>query len=121
MKVLNFSHPLSDVASAQIQEKLGQFETLRIPVQVDPKKAMEPQVEVIMAEVGFTPDQWQTEAYALVLPGLTGVAGILLAKVHGRAGHFPRIILLRQNDEKAFEVGEIVDLQDVRNEARKRR
>jgi hypothetical protein len=48
----------------------------------------------------------------------------LLAELHGRMGHFPAVLRLRpvpDSNPPQFEVAEVINLQEVRDETRKRR
>jgi hypothetical protein len=52
------------------------------------------------------------------------VAVVLLAELHGRMGYFPACLRLRPVEGSTpprFEAAEVVNLQEVRNAARKRR
>jgi hypothetical protein len=56
-------------------------------------------------------------------PGYAPAAAVLLAQLHGRIGRFSAILHVRRADEcliPQFEVTEIVNLDAVRNDARRR-
>lgn len=121
MIVLNFSHPLSTDAQAQLSERYGEFETRQIRVQLDMTAPMTPQVIALVETVGLTPDQWQTEQYLVVLPAVTVAAGILVSEVAGRSGTLPSVVSLVSGEDRVFRISEVIDLQQIRNEARKSR
>jgi hypothetical protein len=58
------------------------------------------------------------------MPSLSIIAATLLAELHGRMGYFPTVVRMRPvagSTPPRFEVAEIVNLQDVRDEARGKR
>lgn len=78
----------------------------------------------IIIKVGFTSEQWQEGNFLINLPGLSQASALLLAEIHGRMGHFPSIIRLKPSDDgstRIFELAEVVNLQNVRDNARKSR
>jgi len=73
---------------------------------------------------GLTPGEWQSAVLLVNLPSLNYSAAVLLAELHGRMGYFPACLRLRPVAGAVpprFEVAEILDLQAVREEARRRR
>ncbi len=70
-----------------------------------------------------TPEEWQTRQLLINPPGLISAAFVLLAELHGRMGHFPSLIRLRPKPGPiaSYEVTELLNLQTIREEARKRR
>jgi hypothetical protein len=124
--VLNFAHPLTPEQQRQIEALAGQpvERVIAIDAQIDPARPLIPQVVAMVDRVGFSPEEWQTLPILLLLPSLNYSAGVLLAELHGRMGHFPSIIRLRPVPEAVpprFEVAEIIPLQTVREAARARR
>ncbi|NWJ97169.1 MAG: hypothetical protein HXX20_15400 [Chloroflexi bacterium] len=126
MRLLNFSHPLTNSQISQV-ENLTQLkiETVRdVRVQFDITQEFVPQVVKMVEELAISSEEWQTEAWLLVLPSLNYISTILLAELHGRIGRFPTIIRLRPGANtlvNSFEVAEIISLDGVRNAARTRR
>lgn len=118
--LLNFSHPLSDVALCEIGEQMGETHIQNIPVNLVLSEPMEPQVAAIVAATGLTSDEWQTQPICIIPPGMSPAAGILLAILHGLMGHFPSQVRLVQRDG-SFHLAEALDLQEVRNRARQER
>jgi len=60
----------------------------------------------------------------VVLPSLNFIAAALLAELHGRMGYFPPIVRTRPVADvlpRRYEVAEILDLQSIREQARKQR
>jgi hypothetical protein len=56
--------------------------------------------------------------------GNAPAAFVLLAELHGRIGHFPALIRLRPlpgSTPTTYEVAELINLQAIREDARRRR
>ena len=126
MLLLNFSHPLTDAHLAAIRALTGdgEVQVIAIPNQVDVQRPLAPQVTALADAAGLTTEAWQTAALLVSLPALNFSAALLLAELHGRMGYFPPILRLRPVADSLpprFEVAEIINLQAVREEARKRR
>lgn len=121
MYVLNFAHPITGEQAEQLKKLLGtEIEIVDIPVQLDLSQPMAEQIESIVDSIGWTPTDWQTNQFIVNPPGLSTAASVLLASIHGRAGYFPSIIVLRREDgtPPRFVVSEVADLQAVRDSAR---
>src|ERR1700682_1779323 len=125
MLILNFTHPLTLEQRAQI-ESLAHTpieEVRTIPVQIDQAEPLEPQITAIVDAVGLSSEEWQTRPLLINPPGYAPAAFVLLAELHGRIGHFPALIRLRPKPGPvpAYEVAELLNLQAVREAARRRR
>lgn len=123
VRVLNFSHPLTEEQVSQISELLGEaVEVIEVPFQLDLFSPLPPQVTEIVDRIGLSSAEFQTVPIVVNLPGLTAGAAVLLAELHGRMGYFPPILSLRrEGTPPRFVVAEIIDLQGVREYARSRR
>lgn len=126
MYIINLAHPLTEAHIRKIQEITGKIvtEVKEIPSQIDHNLPLEPQIETLLDKIGFTPQQWQTEPFLVNLPALNFSAAAVLAQLHGRVGYFPPVIRLRPVPEQIpprYEVAEILNLQDMRDRARKKR
>ena len=125
MLVLNFTHPLTSAQRAQIEELAGTSidEGRTIPVQIDQAEPLEPQITAIVDAVGLSSEEWQTRPLLINPPGYAPAAFVLLAELHGRIGHFPTLIRLRPKPGPvtSYEVAELLNLQTIRETARKRR
>ena len=126
MILLNFSHPLPPDQLARVAEQTGQpVDSARmLPTQFDPQRPFVPQVEELVAQIDLTPEEWQTAPIVVNLPSLNYIAATVLAELHGRMGYFPPILRLRPVEgaiPPRYEVAEIVNLQNVRDTARKKR
>jgi len=124
--VLNFSHPLTQEQLEAIEALSGQKISLvkTLPVSFDNAKPFDLQVKALVDECSFTPEEWQTERILIVPPSLNFIAVTLIAELHGRMGYFPPIVRIRPVEGAVppkFEVAEIIDLQAVRDRARKER
>ena len=124
MILLNFSHPITPAQAAQIEALTGQSiaRTIDAPAQFDEQLPFAPQLASLLAQIDLTPAQWQGEPILVALPSLNFIAGLLLAELHGRMGYFPPVLRTRPQagaTPRRYEVAEILDLQAVRDVARR--
>ena len=125
MLVLNFAHPLTHEQRAQIETLANtSIEEVRdIHVQIKQEEPLEPQIISIVDTSGLSSEEWQTLPLLINPPGYAPAAFVLLAELHGRIGHFPSLIRLRPKPGPvtSYEVAELLNLQSIREAARKRR
>ncbi len=130
MLILNFTHPLTPDQRAQIEALANTSidEIRTIPVQINQAESLEPQITAIVDAVGLSSEEWQTRSLLINLPGCAPAAFVLLAEFHGRIGHFPTVLRLRPVRSQSkyrlvttYEVAELLNLQTIRETARKRR
>lgn len=126
MILLNFSHPLTPNQQAQLETQLGGPVTTSIDIhsQVDHQQPLSPQVQAMADAAGLSPARWQSEPIIINLPALNHSAAALLAELHGRMGYFPTCLRLRPVPNALpprYEVAELINLQTVRDAARKLR
>jgi len=126
MILLNFSHPLTPDHLAQVESLTGQQieRVIEIPAQIDPQQPLVPQVVALADECGLSPTEWQTLPLLVNPPSLNFIAVALLAELHGRCGYFPAHLRMRPVQGSVppqYEVAEVMDLQAVRDVARRRR
>lgn len=126
MILLNFSHPLTPSQRAQIDALAGEpiSRVLDVPTQFDEQQPFVPQLAALLAAIDLTPAQWQSEPILVILPSLNFIAALLLAEMHGRMGYFPAVVRTRPvagSTPRRYEVAELLDLQVIRESARKYR
>ena len=126
MILLNFSHPLTEGQVKEIKAITGQAvaEVRGEMAQFDHEAPFAEQVQALADRAGLSPEEWQTKPLLVVPPSLNFIAVTLLAELHGRMGYFPPVIRLRPVESSTptrYEVAEVINLQDVRDEARRRR
>jgi hypothetical protein len=126
MWILNFTHPLTvpqlEAVRALVSEPIASVKT--VGCQFDPARPFVEQTRDLLDAVGLNAEEWQTTALLVHLPSLSPIAAVVLAEIHGRCGYFPPVLRLRPVAESVpprFEVAEVIDLQRVREEGRKRR
>jgi len=125
MLILNFTHPLTSEQRAQIEAlahtSIEEVRTIR--VQIDQAEPLQPQITAIVDAVGLSSEEWQTRSLLINPPGYAPAAFVLLPELHGRIGHFPSLIRLRPKSGPLphYEVAELLNLQTIREAARKRR
>src|SRR2546423_1796169 len=125
MLVLNFTHPVTDEQQAQIEALADTAveEVRTIRVQIEQGEPLESQIVAIVDAAQLSSHEWQTRPLLINPPGYAPAAFVLLAELHGRIGHFPALIRLRpkHGPVPALEVAELLNLQAVREAARRRR
>ena len=126
MILINFSHPLPGEQLARLEALAGQpiARVVEVTTQFDHARPFAAQVEALVDAAGLTPRQWQTEPLLVVPPAFNAIAVALIAELHGRAGYFCPVVRTRPVEGSLpprYEVAEIINLQAVRDEARKRR
>lgn len=126
MLLINFSHPLIDEQMLQIKTFInGEIDrVITIPIQLDQSQSFQKQIRSLVDAVDLSPEEWQTLPILINPPSYNFAAATLLAELHGRMGYFPSILRIRlipDTTPPRYEVAEIINLQDVRNEARQKR
>lgn len=126
MILLNFSHPITPAQQQQIETLTTQAIVRIIDAMphFEEQQPFGPQVQALLAQIDLTPQAWQGEPILVVLPSLNFIAAALLAELHGRMGYFPPIVRTRPVANavpRRYEVAEILDLQTIRETARKAR
>lgn len=124
--ILNFAHPLTPQQIDQVATLAGQrpqaVRDVKVHFAVD--QPFVEQVRVIVDDLDISSSEWQSQPWLIVLPSLNYIAGILLAELHGRLGHFPAVLRLRAVPNALvteYEVAEIINLEAVRQRARSNR
>ena len=126
MILINYSHPLTPAQIGQVQRLAGQEITrsVQVPVQFESSLSFLPQLEALMREIPLSSEELQGEALLVNLPALNFIAALLLAELHGRMGYFPPVLRLAPLEgclPPRYEVAEILNLQAVRDQARRGR
>jgi hypothetical protein len=126
MILINFTHPLNDSQLTQLGKLLDEplTEPLDVPAQFDAQAAFSEQVSALVDSVGLSSRQWQSERILINPPAFAPIASSLVAELHGRMGYFPTLIRLRPVPgvtPPTYEVAELIDLQAIRDSARKNR
>ena len=123
--LLNFAHPLTPEQIREAEDLLGHpiKKVISVPTEFEPEKSFVSQAEELLGQIELSPTEWQTERIVVVPPSLNYIAVLFLAELHGRMGYFPPHLRLRPSDSSlsGFKVAEILHLQNVREEARKKR
>ncbi len=126
MLILNFSHPLTEQQLATVTTLVSGPVTgvKTVACQFDPERPFAEQTQYLLEGIGLNAEEWQTTPLLLILPSLAPIAAAVLAEIHGRAGYFPPVLRLKPVVgvvPPRFEVAEVLELQRIRDEARKRR
>jgi hypothetical protein len=124
--IVNFSHPLTEQQLESVRALVrGPITAVKaVPCQFDHDRPFAEQARALLDGVGLSTDEWQTTPLLLNLPSLAPIAAVVLAEVHGRCGYWPPVLRLRPvagGVPPRFEVVEVIDLQRVREEARRGR
>ncbi len=126
MLILNFSHPLTQRQLQKVEEFTQQkIESVEeIKTQFDHKNSFVFQLSELFDKLSISKKDWQTLPILINPPSFNTIACLLLAELHGRMGYFPPLIRLRPVEgilPPQFEVAEIINLQEVRDNARDKR
>ena len=126
MILINFAHPLTSDHLKQIERLTNQSvdRMIEIPADIDPQKEICLQVVELIEQTGLSPTEWQTYPLLINPPSLNFIAITLLAELHGRCGYFPAHLRMRPVEGSVpieYEAAEILNLQAVREAARKAR
>jgi hypothetical protein len=126
MILLNFSHPLTPEQLAQLETVAGQpFERVEaLFTHFDLDQPFGPQVDALLERLPFSAAEWQTAPIVVNPPSYNFIAAYVLAELHGRMGYFPPLVRLKPVAgamPPRYEVAEIMNLQAVRDAARKKR
>lgn len=126
MIVVNFAHPLTADQRARIEAIVGTSVDRVVEVQAhfDHAAPFGPQARELVDQAGLDSAGWQHESLVLVAPSLSSIGCVVLAEVHGRCGYFPPLVRLAPRAGAVpprFDVVEIIDLANQRQEARGRR
>jgi len=126
MILLNFSHPLTAEQLDQVNKLISQpvTRTINFSVQFNTEQEFIPQLDALLKQLPLSAEDMQAEPILVNPPALNFITALLLAELHGRMGYFPPVIRLRpvaQSLPPRYEVAEILNLQAVRDDARKKR
>lgn len=126
MFLLNFSHPLTPPQRARLEELAAQEVTrvIEVKTQIDTQAELAPQVVALADACALSPQEWQSEQILVLPPALNFAAVALMAELHGRMGYFPAMVRTRPIPNALppqYEIAEIVNLQGMREMARKKR
>lgn len=126
IRLLNFAHPITDDQQQQIETLLGKRIDLAIGRYIETKfddtEPYEPQCEALIARVGYTSEQWQSLPLLINPPSFVPGSLCLISQLHGRMRHFPSVLRLRPitiDGARSYAVVEIMNLQEIRDRARK--
>ena len=126
MILINFAHPLTTEHLKQIEGLTNQrvVRVIEIPTHIDPQERISLQVAELIEQVGLSPTEWQASPLLINPPSLNFIAITLLVELHGRCGYFPAHLRMRPVKGSVplrYEAAEVLNLQDVRESARKTR
>lgn len=126
MLILNFSHPLTEKQLRKVEELTQKkIESVKeIKTQFDHKNSFVFQLSKLCNGLSISKKDWQTLPLLVNPPSFNTIACLLIAELHGRMGYFPPLIRLRPVEgilPPQFEVAEIINLQEVRDNARDKR
>lgn len=123
LRIINFTHPLTKKTLKQIEQLTKRHidEVIEIKTQLDEYDTFDSQIDELIDKIGLTSEQWQEGQFLIHIPGFAQAAATVIAKLHGRMGHFPTIVRLRtvrNKNPREFELAEILNLQNIRDDSR---
>lgn len=125
--IVNFTHPITEAHKEEIRNKTGVYiydvvEPMKVPIHFREDLSFEEQATRVVDELGITDDEWQELPILINVPGFAYITAALIAEIHGRMGHFPKVIRLKRSstDANRYEFEEIIQLQRIRDKARAR-
>lgn len=126
MVIVNFTHALTRAHLSEVEGLTGSVvsKVVEVKTDFDESRPFAEQARGLVDSAGLTPEQWQTEPLLVCLPSYNYAAALVLAELHGRAGYFPAVLRLRPvagSLPHRFEAAEVLNLQAVREEARRHR
>jgi hypothetical protein len=126
MIILNFSHPITPAQREAIESLTHNTveQVVDLPIQFEHGQPFQPQLQKARELVRLSAAEWQTAGILVNLPSFNYIAAMTLAELHGRMGYFPPILRLRPAEDALpprFEVAEVINLQAMRDAARKER
>jgi hypothetical protein len=126
MILLNFTHPITPEQALQIESMTDEplEGVIDIPVQFNNEQPFLPQMQALIDNLPLNPQQLQTLTVLVNPPSLNVITAMLLAELHGRMGYFPPVLRLRPSNNGLavkYEVAEVINLQAIRDQARKKR
>lgn len=126
MIIINFAHPLTDHQRDQIAHLTGKSisREITIPARFDHAQNFTDQIKDLVDQVPLDTEDWQTQPILINPPAFNAITALLLAELHGRMGYFPTFMRLQPiagATPPEFECAEIINLQNVRDQARKQR
>lgn len=123
--LLNYTHPLSEADLALVTAACRATPEIRgLAVTVDRSRPLADVARELADSAGLSGEEWQTRPLLLNPPALAPVALALIAEIHGRRGGFPAILNVRPVEGSTptrYEVAEVLNLQAIRDGARKQR
>jgi len=125
--LLNFSgHPVLPGQEKKIRHLMAWPKLEIIDVPMGSVKEDENFLKIAIRKVDdldLLPDEWQRFSLVVLPAGYSPLWSALLAEIHGRLGHFPDVVRLRpaKEEREKYEVAEILDLRDIRHQARAKR
>jgi hypothetical protein len=126
MIFINFGHPLRQEIIDEIQERSGKpiDSLLEITPQFDHEISFEDQLVDLVGRTRLSSKDWQTSEILISPPTHPLIALGLIAELHGRMGYFPSVVRLKPREGATptiFDLAEIINLQGLRENARKQR
>lgn len=126
MILLNFSHPLTSMQKQEVAGKVNQHidRIINVKTRFDEQQPFRPQLGTLMSQIDLTPKEWREQMIIVILPSLNFIVALLLAELHGRMGYFPPVVRTQPVADslpRRYQVTEILDLQSIRDSARRNR
>jgi hypothetical protein len=123
--LLNFAHPITEEQCERIEAICQAAPQIRdLAAEADRDRPIAEVARELADAAGLSSDEWQSTPLLINPPALAPLALALIAEIHGRCGGFPAILNIRPIEASIptrYEVAEVVNLQQLREQARSRR
>ena len=119
--VFNFGHALADTTKEKIENTLQPFtvEHVKINVSIDMQSDVLLEDQMLEIIKPFISQMTGEKPFAIIAPGMSNAAMVLISQINGILGRMPDLIELRFSENKIFDFHRLICLHDVRNNMRK--
>jgi hypothetical protein len=119
--IVNFGRELTDANVKQTEKLAGARvdEVISAPdYTLNDHAPHASQLADLLRSVGLTRHEWESLPLLVNIHPFAPAATALMAQIHGLRGNFPGVLRMLRNEAGVFDVVEILNLQELRNQTR---